>query len=125
MAYEDEIPPDRNSQISLLFEQDKSMGKDIVLMKQTLDNQQTMINGINKSLKALEELQKDSHLVLFGNKDLNVKGLIQKDQEQDKTLEKQDARTGKLEQYAWKGMFVLGFIIWAAKEFGWLDKLMA
>lgn len=112
----DEIPPSRDKQIKLLFEHDVSMGKEIAVIKESQKNQLAMIHGINKSVSALEELQKDSHLVLFGSKEMGIDGLIQNDKKQEEEI-------GTLQKYAWKIGCGIVALVWFVKEFRVLDAL--
>ena len=111
-----EKPPDRNNQIDLLFKQDKHMGEAIAVMNQRLENQEKMLAGINKSVTALEEIQKDTHLVVFGNKDMGIDGLVQSDKKQEEEI-------GTLQKYAWKIGCGIVVAVWFVKEFGLLDAL--
>ena len=112
-----DIPPDRNDQIKLLFEQDLELMKDMAVVKKTLDNQQEMIAGINRGVKAMEKISNKLTLAVIGDPDIGVEGLI-------KTTDIQDKLLGKHSKLISKVSIGAVVALWFLKEFGILDKFI-
>lgn len=101
-----------------LFGKNIKVEKELTAMCMTIDNQEKMITGINKSLTCLEDMAKDTKLVLYGDKDKKYKGLIDATAEQETVL-------GKHKEIITKIGIAIVVAAWFIKEFGIWDSLVS
>ena len=123
MTDENEIPPDRNEQIKLLFRQDNDLNRELGELKVVQQQNTKMLEGINKGVSEMEELNKSTNIALFGSEKLGHEGIISQMKQLKEKDKKQDEEIGFFKS-RWREIGVAGFVcLWFVTELGMFDKI--
>jgi len=104
-------------QLTDLFGKTDDFQKRMSSIEVMVENDKKTVLAINASTKQMEVWVKEAQIVLYGNKDLGVEGLVARNQAQDKKLSKIELIIIKVSI----GIAVTGALL---KYLGILDKIL-
>jgi len=98
------------AQLTALFTKTDNHSERIAALEIMEENQKNMSIAINKSTQTMEKWVADAHMILYGDSNKGVVGLVK--------------QHNKMWVYTQRGLVIGGVFLYLLKEFGGLNKLL-